>query len=188
MVRVAFSGVCLAALLAASLEIRTVDGAVLRPFEPSATANVLVFVATDCPISNGYAPELQRICRAYAPKNVSCMLLYEDAAVTADDVRQHLAEYRYTGGIAAAIDADGALARHAGVSVTPEVAVVDKRGAIRYRGRIDNRYEAFGRPRRVVTVHDLQQAIEAVVEGKPVAAAETTPIGCFIVPSGLRRR
>jgi hypothetical protein len=188
MVRVAFSGVCLASLLAASLEIRSVDGTLLRPFEPAAAANVLVFVATDCPISNGYAPELQRICGAFAPKGVSCVLLYEDASVTADAVRKHLAEYRYPSGTAAAIDADGALARRAGASVTPEVAVIDRRGAIRYRGRIDNQYEAFGRPRRVVTMHDLQDALEAVVEGKRVAAAETTPIGCFIVPSGLRRR
>jgi len=176
----------LAALIAAGPQIRTVDGAVLRPLAPSGAANVLFFVATDCPISNGYAPEIQRICRAYAPKGVSCALIYEDVGVTTDAVRKHLADYRYEG-MAAAIDKDGTIAQKLGTTVTPEAAVVDHAGAVRYRGRLDNLYAALGKPRRVVTVHDLQDALESVLSGKPVAAPETTPIGCFIVPPDMRR-
>jgi DNA-binding transcriptional LysR family regulator len=177
----------LAAFAAAPVQIRSLDGTALRPMEPAGAANVLFFVATDCPIANGYAPEIQRICRAYASKGVSCALIYEDVGVAPDAVRKHLAEYRYAGATAA-IDADGALASRVGSTVTPEAIVVDRRGAIRYRGRIDNLYAALGRPRRVVTAHDLQDALDAVVAGKAVATPETTPVGCYIVPLDMRRK
>src|SRR4051812_38695473 len=99
----------LIALVAVFLQVRTLDGAVVRPLEPAGAANVLLFVGTDCPISNGYAPEIQRVCAAAAARGVRCLLVYEDAGLTVEAARAHLAAYRY-GGMAAAIDADGSLA------------------------------------------------------------------------------
>jgi hypothetical protein len=174
-------------VLAGSLQIRAIDGTILRPLDPAGIASLLVFVATDCPVSNAYAPEIQRICGAYAANGIGCALIYEDASVTARGVRKHLDEYRY-GGMTAAIDRDGALAARMGASVTPEAVVVDRRGAIRYRGRIDNFYAALGRPRQTVTAHDLRDALDALVARKAVAASETQAIGCYIVPSAVRRK
>ena len=174
-------------LLGASLELRALTGGVLRPLEPAGAANVLVFTATDCPVANGYAPEIQRVCAAYAQRGVQCELIYEDVGVTADAVRAHMAEYRY-GPLPAAIDADGVVAAHVGATVTPEVAVVERGGAVRYHGRIDNQYAALGRPRRAVTVHDLAAALDALLSGRPIAQPATQPIGCFIVPPEMRKR
>src|SRR5215471_14731481 len=144
----------LAAFLGTTLEVTGVRGERLRPLEPSGPANVLIFMATDCPVSNGYAPEIQRICAASAARGVRCLIVYEDRGLTAEAARAHLADYRY-GAMPAAIDADGSLAARVGATVTPEVAVVDRAGAVRYRGRIDNKYVALGRARRTVTAHDL---------------------------------
>jgi DNA-binding transcriptional LysR family regulator len=177
----------LMAVLAGSLQIHAIDGTTLRPLEPAGIANVLLFVATDCPISNSYAPEIQRICRAYASSGISCALIYEDAGVTASVVRKHLDDYRYRG-IPAAIDRDGALALQVRASVTPEAVVIDRHGTIRYRGRIDNFYAALGRPRQTVTAHDLQDALAAIAAGRPVASSETEAVGCYIVSSELRRK
>lgn len=171
--------------MAGSLEIRAIDGAVLRPLEPTGAANVLFFVATDCPVSNAYAPEIQRVCGAYKARGVTCTLVYEDVHTTSADVRRHLDEHRYQN-MPAAIDADASLALRVQATVTPETVVIDRAGAVRYRGRIDNFYVAFGRSRQVVTVHDLRDAIDAVLAGKPVAAPVTEPIGCFIVPANQR--
>jgi len=178
---------CLLALAAGPLQMRAIDGARLQPLEPAGVANVLVFVASDCPVSNGYAPEIQRICSASAPKGVSCILVYEDPGVTGDAVRRHMQEYRYQG-IAATIDPDGALATRLRATITPEAIVIDRAGAVRYRGRIDNFYAALGRPRQVVTAHDLQDALDALAAGKPVPARDTPAIGCYIVPANLRRQ
>src|SRR5262245_40798224 len=92
-----------AAFMAASLELTGVRGERLRPLDPAGPANVLVFAATDCPVSNGYAPEIQRVCAAYAARGIRCLLVYEDAGLTADAARAHLAEYRY-GAMSAVID------------------------------------------------------------------------------------
>jgi hypothetical protein len=177
----------LAAVVAASLDLTGVNGERLRPLEPTGPANVLVFTATDCPIANGYAPEIQRICAAYAARGIRCLLVYEDVGVTAQAVRAHLADFRY-GATPAAIDEGGRLAVRVGATITPEVAVVDRAGVIRYRGRIDNQYAALGRPRRTVTAHDLVDALDAVLAGRPVAAADTQPVGCVIVSPDMRRK
>lgn len=174
------------AVPAGSLQIRSIDGTVLRPLEPAGLANVLFFVATDCPVSNSYAPEIQRTCGAFASKGVACTLVYEDPGVTGPAVAKHLADYRYQG-VPAAIDRDGSLAARVHATITPEAVVVDRRGEVRYRGRIDNFYAALGRPRQAVTARDLQDALTAVAGGKPVTRPETEAIGCYIVPSNLRR-
>jgi hypothetical protein len=170
--------------LAASAQTRDVNGRPLAAFSPAGKANVIFFVQTDCPISNSYAPEIQRVCKAYASKGVSCTLAYEDVKVDAAAVRKHMGEYGYTG-VAATIDASRAIADRARATITPEAVVVDTKGAIRYRGRIDNFYAALGKPRQHVTERDLVDALDAVLAGKPVAKPETDALGCFIArPQG----
>jgi hypothetical protein len=159
----------------------------LRPLEPHGAANVLFFVTTDCPISNAYAPEIQRLCAAYRTKGVDCALIYEDLDVKAEAVRTHLTDHHYSG-MPAAIDRDGSLAAQMKATITPETIVVDRQGAVRYRGRIDNLYVAFGRSRQVVTSHDLQDALNSVVAGKPVASPSTEPIGCYIMSPTQRSK
>lgn len=163
--------------------------AVRAPLPPPDGTELLVFIASDCPVSNAYAPEIQRICRDYAGRGVRCTLVYEDPGITPGAVRAHLAEYGY-GGIDTRIDASGAIARKLGATVTPEAAVVDTRGAIRYRGRIDNFHAALGKPRQQVTSRDLRDALDAVVANRTVARPRTPAIGCYITTgqSGRRER
>jgi hypothetical protein len=141
--------------------------------------HLAIFVTSDCPISNYYAPEIQEICSVYQPRGLTCTLIYEDVGLDEARMRAHLAEYGYRG-IPASIDRDRTLARRAGASVTPQAVLYDADGRIRYRGRIDNRYEAFGKPRRVVTEQNLRDAIDAVLAGGPVPAPETPALGCHI--------
>ena len=166
-------------LLSITGQSRDVDGTARDLFAPSGAANVLVFVASDCPVSNGYAPEIQRICRDYRAKGVTCSLVYEDVAIGKARVRAHRDEYGYSD-IPAVIDADRAIATRAGATVTPQAVVVGPGGAVKYRGRVDNQYAALGKPRRVVTVHDLRDALDAVLARRTVANPETEAFGCFI--------
>ena len=157
------------------------------PFEPARAANVLFFVGIDCPVSNGYAPEIQRICAAYDSKGVQCLLVYEDPGLTPAAARAHAAEYRYAS-IPTVVDSDGSIAARAGATITPEAAVVDRQGVVRYRGRIDNKYVALGRARRTVTVHDLTSALDAMTAGTPLTVTDTQAVGCVIVPPEMRRK
>src|SRR5262245_14444287 len=93
-------GVAVLALAIAlpAAQIPDVDGRPLNPFAPAGKASVIFFVATDCPISNSYAPEIQRMCREFGPRGVACALMYEDMEAGAagarldEAVRAHLRE------------------------------------------------------------------------------------------------
>jgi hypothetical protein len=161
--------------------VRDVDGRVHHPFAPAGKASVLIFLTSDCPISNAYAPAIQDVCRASAPNGVECLLVYEDPAIETATARAHLKAYGYSG-IPAAIDRDGALAGAATASVTPEAVLIDRTGAPRYRGRIDNLYVDLGRRRPAATVHDLRDAIDTLLAGQPIARLRTEAYGCYITP------
>jgi len=176
-----------AILAAAQPTIRDLDGKLLNPFTPGGAANVLFFLTSDCPISNGYAPEIQKICAEYASRGVQCTLLYEDIGMDRRSAQKHLNEYRYRG-IPAAIDADRRIANHAKATVTPEAVVVDRQGKIRYRGRINNFYADLGKPRQQVTQHDLADALKAVLAGKTVPNPETQALGCYIVSPDILKK
>ena len=175
------------------LQLRDLDGRAITPFAPSGRATVVFFVATDCPVSNSYAPVIQRVCREYGPRGVECSLIYEDvdthpSAEHLDRlVRAHLQEYGYTG-FTAIVDRDRTAATYAKASITPQAIVIDRSGDIRYRGRIDNLYAALGKTRQQVTSHDLRDALDAVLAGGNVLHPETEALGCFITDPALLRK
>jgi AhpC/TSA family len=176
-----------------SPSLRDLDGRTIAPFRPDRSANVVFFVATDCPVSNSYAPEIHRVCRDYAPRGVGCSLMYEDVDLNSSpshldqQVRRHLEEYGYTG-VPAAVDRERAAANYTKATITPQAFVIDRSGTIRYRGRIDNLYAALGKTRQLVTSHDLRDALDAVLEGRTVARPETEALGCFITDPALLRK
>ena len=174
------------------VQLRSIKGEALTLFAPASKASAIFFIASDCPISNWYAPTIQQVCRDYAGRGVDCTLVYEDvdlgatAAALDADVRTHLREYRY-GSMTAVVDRTRAVAKRANATITPQVVLVDRGGAIRYRGRIDNAYADLGRPRQHVTSHDLRVSLDALIAGRPVPTPETEPLGCYIVdPSSIR--
>ena len=166
-------------------QLRDVYGVTRDLLAPSGLANVLLFVTSDCPISNRYAPELQRLCADYRTKGVSCALVYEDAAIDPAAVRSHGETFGYRD-IPAVIDTGHAVAAATKATVTPQAVVVAAGGRVEYRGRIDNRYEELGKPRRVVTAHDLRDALDDILAGRAVARPATEAVGCFI-PFGAVR-
>ena len=175
------------------VQLRDLNGSATAPFTPAGRASVVFFVATDCPVSNSYAPEIQRVCRDYGPRGVKCSLIYEDvdthssAAHLEQQVRTHLQEYGYSG-FTAVVDRDRVAATHAKASITPQALVIDRAGEIRYRGRIDNLYAALGKTRQQVTSHDLRDALDAVLAGGQVPHPETEALGCFITDPALLRK
>jgi len=143
-----------------------------------AKAIVLFFVATDCPVANSYVPEMNRIHDAYASRGVLVYAVQADPTVTASASAQYAREFRY--GFPMLVDSRHALVRLAGATVTPQAAVLLPDGAVLYLGRIDNRVEDFDKRRLAATEHDLRDALDAVLAGKPVSHPRTKSIGCAI--------
>ena len=141
-------------------------------------ATVLLFVATDCPNSNTYAPVLARLFRDYETKGVSFFNVYSDPDETAASVKKHDADYQVL--FPALLDPHQTLARVTGAKSTPEAVILSPDGQTLYRGRVDNRFADIGKTRFQPSRDDLRQALDAVLQNKPIAAPVTRVIGCAI--------
>jgi hypothetical protein len=169
----------LAVVPPAPISVTDIDGrAWTLAAPPKGTTDLVFFIATDCPISNRYAPEIGRICGDYKARGVRCFLAYTEARVTPASIRQHRSEFTLTT-LPAFIDATYALTDAAGATVTPEAAIFTSAGRV-YHGRIDDLYKDVGQTRPAATRHDVRLALDAVLAGKPVAAPQTQAVGCFI--------
>jgi thiol-disulfide isomerase/thioredoxin len=138
---------------------------------------VLLFVRTDCPVSNRYAPAIQKLSEEHAAK-AAFWLVYPSKAESAEVIRKHQREYGYK--IPALRDPQHVLVKESQVEVTPEVAVFSTDRRLVYHGRIDNLYEDVGRKRSVATTHELEDAISAALGGKSLPVDATHGVGCYI--------
>lgn len=156
-----------------------VEGRTADPLAPLSTgATVLVFVRTDCPISNRYAPELRRLQERFSSRGVRFWMVYPERGAKSDLIRRHASEFQLPGRVIA--DPAQDLAKRSKVRVTPEAAVFSARGELVYHGRIDDRYVDFGKARPVPTRYDLEEALAAVLAGKPAKTAATKAVGCAL--------
>lgn len=175
--------ILLAAFLAADVTLTDLDGRPHHPLTVAAVkAHVLLFITTDCPIANSYAPEIAAITRDYAKVPLRFYLVHSDPDLTADTARKHAKAYGLTAPIL--IDRKHQLVKATGVTLVPEVAVVLPGGKIAYCGRIDDLYAEVGKKRPAPTTYDLRNALAAVLAGKPAEPARTQAVGCSIPELG----
>src|SRR5712692_7316466 len=120
--RVMLAALCVSSLLGASISIQDINGVSRFPLKPEGKASVLFFITSDCPISNSYAPEIQRICSEYGPKQVSCNLVYVDPDLTVADVKKHVQDFGYSR-LPAILDSSQKVVKAAGATITPETTI-----------------------------------------------------------------
>jgi peroxiredoxin/mono/diheme cytochrome c family protein len=140
-------------------------------------AVVVVFVGTECPISNAYLPRLAELSRDYEPKGVQLL------AVNANrqDSPERVAEHARKNALPFPVLKDGgnAVADLLGAERTPEAFVLDPGRVIRYRGRVDDQ-NGVGYQRPRPTRRDLAEALDEVLAGKDVTQSMTPVAGCRI--------
>jgi len=133
---------------------------------------VLLFVRTDCPISNRYAPEVQKLSEEFRGQ-ADFWLVYPDRNESASAIESHLEAFHYA--LAALRDVHHELVKRAQATITPEAAVFDSRGKLVYHGRIDNSKDEAG-----VNSSELRDAMEALLAGKPITKTTAMAFGCSI--------
>ena len=144
---------------------------------PHGKGIALVLLSTECPISNGYVPELNRIYAARPEREIEFYGVISDRSVTWAAAAKYHAEYKIA--FPVLFDASGELAEWLKPTHTPEAFVVNPEGAVLYRGRINDQYAGVGRAKALVTKHELRDALAAVAAGKPVETPRTAPVGCL---------
>lgn len=141
-------------------------------------AKVWLFIAVDCPIANGYAPEISRLHDDYSAKGIEFLLVYPEPSLDPDDILEHRRDYGLE--IEFRHDLNHELVKAGGASITPEVVVFAERGEMVYRGRIDDRYSDFGDRRNVARNLYLRDVLEQILAGNVVLFHEQKAIGCYI--------
>ncbi len=142
---------------------------------PNGRAIVFVFLGPECPLCQRYAPTLNKLAEGLS-KSVEFYGVVSGSSSTRADAAKYAAEYKLN--FPVLFDGASELASELKPTHVPEAFVLKPSGELLYRGRVDDWYEAPGKPKATVQSHDLRDAIEAVAAGKPVAVAATKPVGC----------
>ena len=140
--------------------------------EGDTKATVIVFHSANCPVAGNYNGRLNDLVANYGAKGVRVIAFNANTAESAEEITKNAAAkdlkfpiYRDTG---------AAMAR-LGAKVTPTAYVIDASGLLRYRGRIDDHRFAAS-----VQTRDMQNALDAILDNKPVEVKETEARGCEI--------
>ncbi len=141
--------------------------------EPAIKARVFVFASTQCPISNLYIPRINELDSAYSHRGARFFLVDSNPEDTAARLSDYARERRIE--IPVVKDHGTALADALAADRTPEAIVVDQKGAVVYRGRIDDNVD-----RTRIVRHDLAEALDSILSGRPIAHPRTIAFGCGI--------
>ncbi len=134
---------------------------------------VIIWVSTECPVSNAYNERMEDLAKAYSDKGFQFVGINSNKAEDSTQIASHLAEHGFTFPILK--DEKNVIADKYGASVTPEVYVLDPKGVLIYHGRIDDSQNASE-----VKSKDLTAALDAILAGKPVPKSESKAFGCSI--------
>lgn len=136
---------------------------------------ILGFIATRCPISRAYDEHMQSIYSDYKDKGVRFIGINSNGKPMEDleEMKKHADENGLTFPIVK--DVDNIVADKYGAEVTPHMYVIDRKGIVRYVGRIADA------PRgKNIKTHDLRNALDDLLNGKDVTVAATKAFGCSI--------
>ncbi len=140
-------------------------------------ATVLVFWSPGCPCVRRYQARVEALRERFPPERVRVIGVSSNAG---DDYARVLSVARERGvTIPIYRDEGGAVASSWGVRSTPTVVVVDRRGAVRYLGWIDNERSPGDEGREPW----LEQALDAVLDGHGDYPSRTPTWGCAITRS-----
>ncbi len=136
-------------------------------------AIVIIFVATQCPISNAYNSRMAALNKEYKEKEISFIGINSNKQESIEEIKTHAAENKLDFVILK--DQNNIIADKFKASFTPEVYVLNKDFEIMYHGRIDD-----SRKEEDVKTKDLRKALDEILAGKKVEISKTKAFGCTI--------
>ena len=145
-----------AVVLPAQVSVQGQSGAETTGRWPNHRGALLFFLDRECPVSNGYAPEMARLAQLARNGKLAVLGIHSDPSTSIQEAVRHAKEH----------------------ALGFDVVVTDPEGRIVYRGRINDQYTPDGTRRLMATCHDLRNALEAFLANKPVPPSGGEPFGC----------
>jgi peroxiredoxin len=136
-------------------------------------AIVIIFIATECPVSNDYNSRMEKIYNDYKEKGIAFLGINSNKAESIERIKEHAEDKGLT--FAILKDEKNIIADQFSASFTPEVYVLNSDFNIMYHGRVDN-----ARDESEVVTKDLENALNEILAGKEVSKKETKAFGCSI--------
>jgi len=140
---------------------------------------IVVFTCNHCPYVQAYEDRLISIQRDYAGKSVQVVAINaNDSTGYPEDSFENMIKrsQKRNFNFPYLRDKTQRVARAYGAEYTPEAFVLNSRFELRYVGRIDDNWQNPDK----VKIHDLRDAISAVLAHKKVENPVTHAIGCTI--------
>jgi thiol-disulfide isomerase/thioredoxin len=153
-----------------------VSGQVQKQQQKSLKA--IIFMDTECPVTQSYMPELKKMQQEFSPIGVQFEAVFPVYTATEKEITAFLKKYQIS--FPGYTDKEHKRTSRYHATVMPEVVLLDKKGTIIYQGAIDNRYAGLGKSRPKATEFYLRNALEATLNGNPVMTRRTEAVGCLI--------
>jgi peroxiredoxin len=150
---------------------------------------VIVFTCNHCPTAQAYEDRIIQLTKDYSAKNVAVVAIspndpksvrldelgYTDMSDSFEEMKARAKNKKYN--FPYLYDGDAqATAKVYGPVATPHVFIFDKSRKLRYQGRIDN----VEKPTKTPTELNTRDAIEALLQNKPVVVETTKVFGCSV--------
>ncbi len=140
-----------------------------------AKAVAVIFTCNTCPVAVAYEERMAELTNKYKDQGVVLVAInvnkdsHNDLAAMKERAEKQGFPYAYL------FDPSQEIARAYGATVTPHAFLLDGARKIAYIGAIDDNQNVDA-----VAQHSLQDAIDAVLAGKPPTVATTKQFGCGI--------
>jgi peroxiredoxin len=134
---------------------------------------VVMFISTECPVSNAYNERMVKLYDAYSKKGVAFIGINANKAETVENIASHSKDKGFKFPVLK--DVRNVIADKYAAQVTPEVFVVNQAGKLMYHGRIDD-----SRNLEKVKSNDLAETLDTILAGKSLTKTESKAFGCSI--------
>lgn len=137
----------------------------------------LVFLNTTCPVAQRYLPRLEELHKKYAEQGIQFVAVYNSQDEMPRDIAAHGLAAKLT--LPLVWDEEQKATKALGVERVPQAVLLDGSRKVVYSGRIDDQYRTGGVQPQVGR-HDLAEAIDELLAGKPISVAQTAVDGCKV--------
>ena len=134
---------------------------------------VVIFFSTRCPMSNAFNYRRNTLYHDFANK-VRFVILDANANEPLEEIRGYARSAEFDFPVYQ--DARNVVADQLGARITTDTFVIDASGILRYHGYLEDSPSPLW-----AKIKGLRLAVDAVLQGRPVAVPENKALGCSII-------
>ncbi len=147
-------------------------------FSPQTKATVIYFLSPECPLCQSYTLTINQLAKTYQNKGIAFVGVVPGKDYSIASILHYKRNYQLS--IPLLVDPQLKLTKTLGATITPKAFVISNQQKVLYKGRIDNWAYELGKKRKVITEHNLKDALEALLHHQAIKVTQTKAVGCFI--------